>query len=466
MRNFLDEDFLLKTPVAKHLFHDVARDMPIIDYHCHLSAKEIWENRPAENLTELWLGGDHYKWRVMRAAAEPEELITGKAGDREKFNAFARALPLAIGNPVYHWTHLELQRYFGITKPLGPDTADEIWEEANRVLSDQKHTPQFFIEQSNVFALCTTEDPVDSLKYHDRIWAEGRLKTRILPAIRPDLALAIEKADWAQYIRRLEKVSGVAISRYEDMLKALSVCMDAFAERGCIASDHGFEYMPYVEMSDEELSAVFDAAMAGKALNRDEADGYKTRLLLWLAEEYHRRGWAMELHIGSIRSVNTKGVASIGEATGFDTIGDAPVALPLARFMDDLEKRNCLPKMILFCLNDKDNMVLSAMAGTFQDSSVASKIQFGTAWWFQDHRDGMEKQMRCLADTGVFGCFIGMLTDSRSFLSYPRHEYFRRILCNLIGELVENGEYPNDDAMLSRIVRGICFENAKAYFGL
>ncbi len=466
MRPFMDEHFLLETATARHLYHDYAEGLPIIDYHCHLSAREIWENRPAENLTQLWLGDDHYKWRIMRAAAEPEERITGKAGDREKFDAYARALPLAIRNPLVHWTHLELQRYFGIKKTLGPGTADAIWAEASAVLADGKHTPQYFIDKSNVYALCTTEDPADTLEYHDRIAAEGKLKARVLPEIRPDNALAMEKTTWPAYIRRLGEAAGVEIDSYERLQQALRIRMDAFAERGCVASDHGLEYMPCREISDHELSRTFADALSGQRPDMGLIDGYKTRLLTWLAEEYHRRGWAMEMHIGSIRDANTKGVAEVGEACGYDTIGDAPVARPLACFMDGLEKAGKLPKMVLFCLNDKDNMALSALAGCFQDSSVASKIQFGTAWWFQDHRDGMEKQMKCLADTGVLGCFIGMLTDSRSYLSYARHEYFRRILCNFIGHLVENGEYPDDEEALARIVRGICFENAKTYFGL
>ena len=462
----MDADFLLETETARHLYHDYAERMPIIDYHCHLSAKEIWENHPASNLTELWLGGDHYKWRVMRAVGEEEHVITGGTEDREKFDAFARALPLAVGNPVYHWTHLELQRYFGIETPLGPETADDIWQRANGILADGKHTPQLFIESSGVYALCTTEDPADTLKYHDRIREEGKLKTRILPAVRPDNALAIEKTSWPEYLERLAEASGTAIESYADLKKALRIRFDEFATRGCVASDHGLEYMPYLEATGAETEEIFRRAKAGETLSCSEIDAYKTQLLRFLAQEYHERGWAMEMHIGSIRSVNTLGVQQIGEATGFDAIGDAPVALPMARFMDSLEAEGKLPKMILFCLNDKDNMVLSALAGTFQDSSVASKIQFGTAWWFQDHRDGMEKQIRCLADTGVLGCFIGMLTDSRSFLSYPRHEYFRRILCNYLGGLVERGEYPADEAALKRVVQGICFENAKTYFGL
>lgn len=466
MQPFMGKDFLLETETARRLYHEVAEGMPIIDYHCHLSAKEIFENRPAENLTQLWLGDDHYKWRIMRAAKEPESRITGSGSDREKFDAFARALPLAIGNPLYHWSHLELQRYFGIKKTLSPATADEIWEETKALLSDGQHTPQYFIEKSNVYALCTTEDPADTLEYHDRIADEAGMKTRVLPAIRPDNAIAMEKPGWAAYMTRLGNASDIKITCYEDMLLALRNRMDAFAERGCVASDHGLEFMPCRWIDDETLNQVFADALAGRKPSPEIIEGYKTRLLTWLAEEYHRRSWAMELHVGCVRDANTKGVAEIGEACGFDTIGDAPLAVPLTRFMDRLEKAGHLPKMILFCLNDKDNMILSSLAGCFQDDTIASKIQFGTAWWFQDHKDGMEKQMKCLADTGVLGCFIGMLTDSRSFLSYARHEYFRRILCNYIGKLVENGEYPDDDAMLARIVRGISFENAKAYFGL
>lgn len=466
MREYMDADFLLRNEVSRRLYHQYAEQMPIIDYHCHLSAKDIWENRPAENLTQLWLGDDHYKWRLMRQNGEPEELVSGNGGDWERFLAFARTLPYAAGNPVYHWTHLELQRYFGIREPLSEATAARIWEETKRILSDGQHTPRSFIEQSHVYALCTTEDPADTLEYHEKLAGLLDFSTKVLPAIRPDAALAIEKAGWRAYMDRLGVSAGIVIDSLEALKRALLIRMDAFAACGCVASDHGFEYMPYARLSETELEAVFGKAMQGEPLTQTECDGYKTGLLLWLAAEYRRRGWAMELHVGALRDANQRGVHTVGEAKGYDTVGDAEVAIPLSRFLNALEERNELPKTILFNLNEKDNTVLNALTGTFHEAGVPGKVQFGTAWWFQDHKDGMLRQLHTLADHGLLGRFIGMLTDSRSFLSYTRHEYFRRILCGFLGELVDEGEYPDDEAMLETMVKGICFENAKAYFGL
>lgn len=465
MRPFMDEDFLLETETARHLYHAYAEQLPIIDYHCHLTAKEIYENRPAVDLAELWLGGDHYKWRAMRANGISEEKITGSASGYEKYRAYADTLPYAIGNPLYHWSHLELKRYFGVTEPLNGDSADRIWQTVQARLEAGENTPQHFITRSHVYALCTTDDPADDLRYHHLLAEEG-FATRVLPAWRPDQALAMEKPGWREYLKCLSDAAGVPITSLEALKQALRIRMDAFAVAGCVASDHGMEYMPHVYISDGEAEAIFHRALRGERLTAAEQDGYKTTLLLWLAKEYHRRGWAMEMHVGSVRSVNQKMVARLGEATGYDAIGDHPMALAMGSFMDRLEQEGMLPKMILFSLNDKDNQVLAAMAGTFQDDSVPGKIQLGTAWWFQDHKDGMEKQMRDLANVGLLGRFIGMLTDSRSFLSYPRHEYFRRILCNVIGRYVENGQFPADEATLRMLVEGVCFHNAKGYFGL
>lgn len=466
MKQFMDKDFLLGTKTAQNLYHEYAAKQPIIDYHCHLSAQEICENKPAYDLTELWLLGDHYKWRVIRANAVPERLVTGDAGNYEKFLAFAESLPYAIGNPVYHWTHLELQRYFGIYEPLNAKTAPEIWEKAKKILSDGKHTPQYFIEKSNVYALCTTEDPADTLEYHHRIADEKLLSTKIIPAFRPDNALAIEKESWRNYIARLSEVAGVEIKDFESLLKALKVRMDVFEKAGCVASDHGFEAMPFLPFGTEKADAAFKKALSDGALNAEEAEGYKTELMLWLGRQYAKRNWAMELHVNAMRNCNTEAVARIGEARGFDSVCDHPMALKLSHFMNALEKVSELPKTILFSLNESDNMVFATMLGNFQDDTVPSKIQMGTAWWFQDNIDGMEKQMRVLANEGVLGHFIGMLTDSRSFLSYPRHEYFRRILCNIIGNWVEDGQYPDDEEMLATLVTRICFTNVKEYLGL
>lgn len=466
MKAFMDEHFLLKNETAKRLYHQYAEHMPIIDYHCHLSAKDIWENRSAENITQIWLGDDHYKWRLMRQNGEPEAFVSGQGGDKERFMAFARTLPYAAGNPVFHWTHLELQRYFGIRETLNEVNAEAIWSETLNALSDGKHTPQTFIEQSNVYALCTTEDPADTLEYHEKLAKWADFKTKVLPAMRPDAALAIEKAGWRAYLARLGECAGVSIHSIETLKRALLIRMDAFDACGCVASDHGFEYMPDVRLDDGELNDVFAKALRGETLSLRERDGYKTELMLWLAAQYHRRGWAMELHVGALRDANQHGVKTVGEAKGYDTVGDAPTALPLSHFLNALEERGELPKTILFNLNEQDNTVLSALTGTFHEAGVPGKMQFGTAWWFQDHKDGMEKQLHTLADHGLLGRFIGMLTDSRSFLSYTRHEYFRRIFCNFLGELVENGEYPEDEAMLEKMVCGVCFENARTYFGL
>ena len=466
MRAFMDQDFMLLNDTAKKLYHEYAAKQPIIDYHCHLSAKEICENKPASNLTQLWLYGDHYKWRGMRGNGIPEERITGNASDYDKYMAFAETLPYAIGNPLYHWTHLELQRYFGITEVLNPKTAPVIWEKVNEQLADGLHTPQYFISQSNVYALCTTDDPADTLEYHHRIADEKLLKTKILPAFRPDSTLSVERSDWKANIDRLAQRAQVDIQDWESLTRALYIRMDAFAAAGCVASDHGVEALPFRKVGTEEADRILRKALAGESLSQEEMDGYKTELLLWLGREYARRGWAMELHMNAMRSCNSEIVKKIGEATGFDSVCDHPLALNLSALMNEMEKTKQLPKMILFSLNDSDNLVIATMLGNFHDDSVASKIQMGTAWWFQDHADGMEKQMRILANEGILGRFIGMLTDSRSFLSYPRHEYFRRILCNLLGTWVEEGKYPTDFDTLGMLVERICYLNAKEYFGL
>lgn len=466
MKTFMDQDFMLENETAKVLFHQYAKHAPIIDYHCHLSAKEIYENVPAKNITELWLSGDHYKWRAMRGNGIPEERITGNADDYDKFLAFAETLPFAIGNPLYHWTHLELKRYFGISETLSPKTAPVIWEKVNALLADGAHTPQYFIEKSNVYALCTTEDPADTLEYHEKLAEEKKIHTKILPAYRPDHALGIEKDTWREYISRLSEVSGIAITDWKTLTQALSVRMEAFAKAGCVASDHGVEAMPFLPVGEEKADGIMRKALDGGELSKEEIEGYQTELLLWLGREYAKRKWAMELHMNAMRSCNTEAVKKLGEATGFDSVCDHPLALKLSGFMNALEKTGQLPKMILFSLNDSDNMVIATMLGNFHDSSVPSKIQMGTSWWFQDHADGMEKQMRILANEGILGRFIGMLTDSRSFLSYTRHEYFRRILCNLMGKWVESGQYPCDMEVLGMLTERICYLNAKEYFNI
>ena len=466
MRQFMDQDFMLFNETAKKLYHQYAEAAPIIDYHCHLSAREIYENKPAENITQLWLYGDHYKWRAMRANGIREERVTGNADDYDKFLAFAETLPFAIGNPLYHWSHLELKQYFGISETLNPGTAPSIWEETKKLLSDGQHTPQYFIRQSNVYALCTTEDPADTLKYHEKLAAEKKLSTKILPAFRPDNALDISNPGWTKYISRLSLAAEMPVIGWEELKTALKIRMDEFAGAGCVASDHGMEAFPFLPVGEEQVKAIVKKALDGQPLTAAEAEGFQTELLLWLGREYAKRGWAMELHMNAMRFCNTRAVETLAEATGFDSVCDHPLALKLAAFMDELDKTGHLPKTILFSLNDVDNMVISTMTGNFQDSQTPSKIQMGAAWWFQDHADGMEKQMRILANEGLLGRFIGMLTDSRSFLSYPRHEYFRRILCNLIGTWVENGQYPCDMETLGMLIERICYLNVKEYLGI
>ncbi len=466
MKKFMSENFLLDNEVAVELYHTYAVHQQIIDYHCHLSAREIYENKQPQNITQLWLYGDHYKWRLMRSNGISESLITGNASDYEKFEAYAQALPYAIGNPLYHWTHLELQRYFSIDTCLSPKTTKKIWDSCNEKIEKEDYSPRKLLETSNVYALCTTEDLMDTLEYHKLLAQDESFTVKVLPAMRPDKLLNIESDDFSMYIKNMSENTGVEVLNYQDLKKAVLIRIQDFAQCGCIASDHGFEKMPYRLSTEEEVNAVFMNAMDGQSISEEDSEKFKTMLMLFLAKEYHRLGWAMELHIGPIRSRNTRMVEKVGESSGFDSIGDHSMAIAVSSFLNDLEMTVLLPKTILFSINDKDNGVIATMLGNFQDDLHPSKIQFGSAWWFQDHRDGMEKQMRDLANAGLLGRFIGMLTDSRSFLSYPRHEYFRRIFCNLIGSWIENGEYPYDLEAIEMLVTGVCFKNAKEYFGI
>lgn len=464
MQKFMDDTFMLYNETGRRLYES-CREIPIFDYHCHLSAKEIYENKKPSNLTELWLSGDHYKWRIMRAHGIEEEMITGTADDYEKFHAYAGALQEAVGNPLFHWSHLELQRYFHITDVLTEKNSRVIWDKATKVMEAEDFSPRSLILRSNVYGLCTTEDPAASLIYHKKLIEEA-FPVKVLPAFRPDLVMEMTRESWRDYMVRLGQGADVEISDLETLEKALLARMDVFEKAGCVASDHGFEQFPWRPEGTAKADRIIKKALSGECPAKDEIDVFQTELLIWLAEEYSRRGWAMELHVGCIRSRNTRMVKCIGEATGFDSVGDFGIAVPLAAFMDHMEQMEMLPKMILFSLNNRDLSVLATMAGNFQNAGIRSKIQLGSAWWFQDHRDGMEEQMRVLANTGLLGHFIGMLTDSRSYLSYTRHEYFRRILCNLVGSWAEKGELPDDQDMLQRIIANICFWNAKEYFGV
>ncbi|MGN0527590.1 MAG: glucuronate isomerase [Eubacterium sp.] len=465
MNNFMDRDFLLDTPAAKKLFHNFAENMPICDYHCHLSPKEIYENQQPSDISQLWLSGDHYKWRAMRSCGVDEKYCTGDASPKEKFEKFAYALQYCIGNPLYHWAHIELQRYFGIDTPLNAKTADKIYEKANKVIADGDFRPQSLITKSNVKVVCTTDDPADDLKYHKLLAQEKDFDCKVLPGFRPDKALNITADGFAEYIKALGDCANVDIKSYKDVITALEKRSDYFNEAGCKVSDHAFDCPPYAVADDDEIDNVFKKAMQGEKITQHESDAYKTAVMLALGRKYHQLGWAMEIHIGAMRNNNTKMFNQIGADTGFDSVDDGEVAKPLSRFLDALCVEDKLPKTVLFNLNDKDNTVLATMLGNFQGTETQSKIQFGPAWWFLDTMDGMTNQMKSLGNLGVLGKFIGMETDSRSFTSYGRHEYFRRIMCRLLGRWIEDGWYAYDEDLVKEIVSGICYNNAINYFG-
>ena len=459
MKAFMDKDFLLSTDTAKHLYHDFAALMPVIDYHCHLDPKEIYEDRRFENITQVWLGGDHYKWRLMRSAGVDERFITGDATDREKFQKWAETLSLAIGNPLYHWSHLELKKYFGYEGVLNGDTAEEVWKLCNeklRALSARK-----LIEESNVKALCTTDDPADSLEWHKKIAEDTSFGVQVLPSFRPDRALGIEKEDYVNYLAKLG-----GISSYAELVSVLKERLAFFVSLGCRVSDHGLEAVPFAPATDAEVEAIFQKRLGGELPSEAETKQFKTALLLALGREYHRLGVVMQLHFGVIRDNSRRVFRALGPDAGVDSIGDPVSMKELAAFLNALDETDALPKTILYSLNPNDSAPIETVMGAFQTGEAVSKVQHGSAWWFNDHKRGMIDQLTTLAADGYLAGFVGMLTDSRSFLSYARHEYFRRILCDLIGTWVENGEYPNDDAALRTIVEELCYSNAKRYFRL
>ncbi|MBE7030323.1 MAG: glucuronate isomerase [Ruminococcaceae bacterium] len=464
MKPFMDKDFLLQTETAKALYHNHAKKMPIIDYHCHLSPQEIAEDKKYENITQVWLYGDHYKWRAMRSAGIEERFITGDATDREKFDAWAKVMPQCIGNPLYHWTHLELQRFFGITEPLCPATADKIWCETEEKLKTM--SARSLIAMSNVEALCTTDDPADDLHYHEQITADPTLTTKVYPTFRPDKAAYIGAPGFADYIATLGKAVGTEITDIATLEQVLLTRIDYFAAHGCRLSDHAFATVPFVSFTKAQADTALRARLGGMTLTTEQEEGYQTYLMQVMARKFHELGWTMQLHIGPMRNNNTAMFQRLGPDLGFDSIYDGNIAQGLSRFLDSLALDDCLPKTVLYNLNPAFNYVIGTMCGNFQNADAPGKIQFGSAWWFCDHKDGMEEQMRTLANLGVLARFVGMLTDSRSFLSYPRHEYFRRILCNLIGNWVENGEYPADMETLGRMVEDISYYNAKNYLKL
>ena len=464
MKRFMDADFLLHTDTAKRLYHDVAAKCPIIDYHCHLSPKEIAEDKRFSSITELWLGGDHYKWRLMRSFGVAERYITGDASDREKFRAWAETLSLAIGNPLYHWSHLELRNYFGYDGILNGETADAVFDLCNEKLRDSAFSARNLILRSDVAALCTTDDPADSLEWHQRI-AESDFAVKVLPSFRPDKALGIEKPAWASYLHTLGTATGTEIGSFSELCKAMEARAAFFDALGCRVSDHGLAAVPYAPATEEAVETIFAKRLRGEALDTRELAQFKTELLLFLGRTYARLGWVMQLHFGVIRDNAKRVFAALGADAGVDSIGDAVSFSDLAAFLNALDETDELPKTILYSLNPNDNAALATVMGCFQ-RDVPGKLQLGSAWWFNDHKKGMQNQLTDLAVEGHLATFVGMLTDSRSFLSYARHEYFRRILCDLIGAWVENGEFPNDEKTLDRIVRGISFDNARRYFCL
>ena len=464
MKAFLDDDFLLTTPTARRLYQ-VARSMPILDYHCHLDPKEIAQDRRFENITQVWLGGDHYKWRLMRANGVDEAYITGDAPDREKFQKWAETLELAIGNPLYHWSHLELRRYFGYEGVLNEDTAQEVWELCNQKLQEPGMSARNLIANSGVTLVCTTDDPADSLEWHQQLAQDSSFPVKVLPAWRPDAAMGLERPEYLDYLQRLGQAAGVEIRTYADLKEALLSRMAFFDKMGCRASDHALTVAVCQPASEEELERVFQKRLEGEPLTQEELAAFQTGFLRFVAGEYKRLGWVMQLHYGCRRNNNTRMFHKLGRDTGYDAVLQGTPSLEVAAFLDLLASQDALPRMVLYSLNPNDDEGLNSVIGCFQDGTPLGRIQQGSAWWFNDHKAGMVKQLTAFANGGLLGNFIGMLTDSRSFLSYPRHEYFRRILCELLGAWVENGEYPADWKALKKMVRGVCYNNAVEFFG-
>ena len=465
MKKFMDKDFVLQTKTAEYLFHKHAKEMPIIDYHCHLIPQEIAEDKKYSNITQIWLYGDHYKWRAMRTNGVDERFCTGDASDWEKFEKWAETVPYTLRNPLYHWTHMELQRYFGIHKILDSSTAKEIYEETAEKLKSDNYSVRNLMRMMKVEVVCTTDDPVDSLEHHIKIKNDG-FEIKVLPAWRPDKAMMVDNLDlFNNYVKKLAEVSNISISSYEHLLQALRKRHDFFAENGCKLSDHGIETLYAEDYTDSEINSIFDKARSGNSLSIEEIARFKSAMLHEFGIMDHEKGWVQQFHYGAMRNNNTRLFNQLGPDTGFDSIGDYKVGTAMSRFFDKLDTVNKLAKTIIYNLNPGDNDLIATMIGNFQDGSVAGKMQFGSGWWFLDQKDGMEKQMNSLSNLGLLSRFVGMLTDSRSFLSYPRHEYFRRILCNLIGNDVEGGLLPYEPKLLGQMVENICYNNAKNYFG-
>ncbi len=477
MKPFIDKDFLLETETAKHLFHDYSEKQPLVDYHCHISPQEIYENRRFKNLTQVWLGGknpdgsyfgDHYKWRLMRSGGVSEEYVTGEKPDYDRYFKFVEALQMAIGNPMVHWCNLELRQFFGIEKPLTPENAKEIWDICeDKLQNDPGLTVRGIIKKANVAMIGTTDDPVDSLEWHEKIAADPSFDVKVCPSFRPDKAINISKPGFAEYIAKLAgSVGKDTLATADEVMAALVERLEFFAKMGCRASDHGLDYVPFRPATAEEVNAVYQKAMAGETLSVEEAEKYQTAVLLCLGKNYHRLGIAMQLHYSCLRNANARMHRLLGPDTGFDMIAQNTCGGAIAALLSALDENAECPKTIIYSLNPADNEQIGTLIGCFQSDEVPGKIQHGSAWWFNDTKSGMEAQMKSLANLGLLGNFVGMLTDSRSFLSYARHDYFRRILCNLVGNWVENGEYPNIEKYLKQIVEGVSYANAARYFNL
>lgn len=466
MSSFLTEDFLLDTEFSRRLFHEYAKDQPIFDYHCHLPPEQIASDYQFQNLYDIWLKGDHYKWRAMRTNGVNERFCTGDASDYEKYQAFAQTVPFTIGNPIYHWTHLELRRPFGLSdRLLSPETEKYIWDYCNERLATPEFSARGLLQQMNVKMVGTTDDPIDSLEYHAQI-SQDDFSTKVLPSFRPDKAFKIDAPEFPEYIEKLGAVADISIQCFDDLTKALSQRLDHFAAHGCKVADHALDVVPFAQASESELDSMLTLRRDGNSLTPVQVDAFKTAVLIFLGHEYHRRGWVQQYHIGALRNNNSLQLAKLGPDTGFDSIHDRPFAAELSQLLDAQARTDELPRTILYCLNPRDNEVLGTMIGNFQGNDIPGKMQFGSGWWFNDQKDGMQRQMTQLAQLGLLSRFVGMLTDSRSFLSYTRHEYFRRILCQMLGQWVKDGEAPADIDLLGSMVANICFNNARDYFGI
>lgn len=460
---YVHDNFLLQNEYAQKLYHNYAAQQPIIDYHNHLSPKEIAEDRQFNNITQLWLAGDHYKWRAMRTLGIDEKYITGDASDKEKFLAWAQTVPHTLRNPLYHWTHLELKRYFGIDELLSEESAERIYEEVNRQLQKSENSCRGLLKKMNVKSLCTTEDPTDTLRYHQEL-ERSDFSIKVSTAFRPDNILKIEGEDYNNYINKLAEVAEVEINLYEDLKKAIRKRIEYFDSNGCKLCDHGLKHISFEKFSEDDISEIFKKKRRGGDISELEGEKFKTALLLFLGENYHEFGWVQQFHLGALRNNNTRMLKDLGPDTGWDSIGDYKQAEKLSAFLDKLDRVDKLTKTILYNLNPSENEVFATMIGNFNDGSLKGKVQWGSGWWFLDQKQGMERQMNTLSNMGLISCFIGMLTDSRSFISFTRHEYFRRVLCNLFGSEIENGELPNNMELIGNTISNICYHNAKEYF--